>query len=110
MKVYITRYALSDGILEKDAEECDRFPGMIETDKIKTTKALHFAKNNYMVANGIDYCGDATLVLYYCQQSNAEGDTVFSSHAYEKNSVAEKSKIPFKITTDSNGTLYVVKE
>lgn len=32
MKVYITRYALSDGILEKEAEECDRFPGMIETD------------------------------------------------------------------------------
>ena len=32
MKVYITRYALSDGILEKDAEECDRFPGMIRTD------------------------------------------------------------------------------
>lgn len=32
MKVYITKYALSDGILEKDAEECDRFPGMIRTD------------------------------------------------------------------------------
>lgn len=32
MEVYITRYALSDGILEKEAEECDRFPGMIETD------------------------------------------------------------------------------
>lgn len=87
------------------AVNSNRSPRMIETDKIKTTKALHFAKNNYMVANGIDYCGDATLVLYYCQQSNAEGDTVFSSHAYEKNSVAEKSKIPFKITTDSNGTL-----
>lgn len=32
MKVYITKYALSDGILEKEAEECDRFPGMIITD------------------------------------------------------------------------------
>ena len=32
MKVYITKYALSDGILEKEAEECDRFLGMIRTD------------------------------------------------------------------------------
>lgn len=82
-----------------------RCPRMIETDKLKSSKALHFAKNNYMIAKGIDYCGDATLVLYYCQQSNAEGDTVFSSHAYEKNSIAEKSKIPFRITTASNGML-----
>ena len=82
-----------------------RRPRMIETDKLAASKVLHFAKNNYMIASGINYCGDATLVLYYCQQSNSEGDTIFSSHAYSKDSIAGKNKIPFKITTDSNGML-----
>lgn len=31
MKVYITKYALSRGIIETDAVECESFPDMIET-------------------------------------------------------------------------------
>lgn len=34
MKVWITKYALSSGIQEMDAEDCgDRFPGMIVVSK-----------------------------------------------------------------------------
>lgn len=32
MKVWITKYAISSGILEKEARENENFPGMITTD------------------------------------------------------------------------------
>lgn len=69
--------------------------------------AIHFAKNNSLVSDDVNYSGSASFVMYYRQNSPAEGNTLFSSYPYTGSAVTETGKIPFSIVTNAQKGLSI---
>lgn len=83
----------------------NRCPSITESEKLKTLDAVHFTKNRYLLAENINYSGDATFILYYTQSSTDEGNAIFSSHSFARDHVAESGKVPFSIVNSQDKTL-----
>ena len=76
-----------------------------ENTVLNNSKTVNFGRTNYILADGIDYTGDASFVLYYKPNDTDAGQTVFSSHSLVGEPVVESGKIPFSISNSEKGTL-----
>lgn len=78
------------------------FPDSAKSNLKGNKPAVHFAKNQYMTASGVNYSGDATFIIYYRPLNMVEGDTLFSSHSYTGSAIDESGRIPFSIAVSEN--------